>query len=94
MEECDVGLTAVIDEGLANFPSCHVAADDNGIGVWGIEEAGIARFKKGDMQPLGLDDCPVGSDMVDTSIVLSSLSFRVEVYIGASVNYIYYVMDQ
>lgn len=40
------------------------------------------------MRPLCLDDRPVDGDIVDTSVVFSSLPFHVEVYIGASADHV------
>ena len=42
MEEYDVDLAAVIHKGFADFPTCHIVADDHGIGVRGITEVDIA----------------------------------------------------
>jgi hypothetical protein len=35
-----------------------------------------------------MDDCPINDDMVDTSVVFSSLRFGVEVYTEASTDHI------
>lgn len=77
MQEYDVGLAIIIHEGLANLPSCHIAADDHGVGVRGVTEVNIACVKcQGDVGPLHLDNRPVDGDMVNTSVVLSSLESR------------------
>jgi hypothetical protein len=45
------------------------------------------------MSPFCLDNRLIDSNMIDTSKVVSSLAFCVEVYARASTDYVYYVVD-
>jgi hypothetical protein len=38
VDENDIDLSSIIDEGFVDFPTCHIAVDDHSVGVWGIVE--------------------------------------------------------
>ena len=69
VQENDVCLVAIIDEGLGQLSTSYVVVYYHCIGVWGIPEVHILCIKcERYMRPLGLDNGPRNDNMFNPSV--------------------------
>jgi hypothetical protein len=86
VKENDVRLAAVVNQDFVQVPACHAAVDYHGVHVRCAAQVDVSGVEgQRHVGPLCLHDWAGDGDVVDASVVVPLLSFRVKVDAGPPV---------